>query len=206
MSGFLQRCGQAIFLCLPIAGCGVDIYGKADRYDQHNKPEFKVEIPANAPYISEQFVTGDGARDKQHHGIDIWGKRGSEILAAAPGRVTKSYYEPAFGNQIVIDHGLDENGARILTHYKHLYSRMANPGDKVNRGQQIGTMGATGAMGMMVHLHFEVQHDIPTKGIRASDPNLFWSDGVGKVTCYDRQGQYGDGPFKTTYPVRCKGM
>jgi len=205
MRGFIHKL-PLFCICLLVAGCGIEIYGKADRYDQHNNPDFVVVIPPNAPFISEQFVSGDDIGDKNHLGIDIWGKRGSEILAAAPGRVKRSFYDPAFGNQIVLDHGLDDKGTRILTHYKHLYERLAEAGDVIARGQQIGTMGATGALGMMVHLHFEVQFDEPHREIKALDPNLFWMDGAGKITCFDRTAQYRDRPFKTTYPVRCKGM
>jgi len=206
MPGILRPWCQALFVCLIAAGCGIEIYGKADWYDQHNNPDFTVEMPANAPYISEQFVSGDDIGDNNHLGIDIWGKRGAEVIAAASGRVERSFYEPAFGNQIVLDHGLDEKGARIRTHYKHLYERLAEPEEVIARGQQIGTMGATGALGMMVHLHFEVLIDERHREAKAMDPNLFWMNGVGKVTCFDRTKQYRDRPFKTTYPVRCKGM
>jgi len=206
MTGKFWRLHFALFIGLPVTGCGIEIYGSADRYDQHNNPDFTVEIPSNAPFISEQFVSGDDIGDKNHLGIDIWGKRGSDVIAAAPGRVERSYYEPAFGNQIILDHGLNENGARVKTHYKHLYERKAEEGDVVSRGQLIGSMGATGALGMMVHLHFEVQIKEPHRELKAEDPNLFWVNGVGKITCFDRNAQYADRPFKTTYPVRCRGM
>lgn len=206
MTGTIGLWWRALAVCIVATGCGIEIYGKADRYDQHNNPGFAVEIPPNAPFISEQFISGDDIGDKNHLGIDIWGKRESPILAAAPGRVERAFYDPAFGNQIIVDHGLDQTGARIRTQYKHLYQRMAKQGDVVARGQQIGSMGATGALGMMVHLHFEVQRDEPHRGVKAMDPNLFWVDGVGRITCFDRAAQYSDRPFKTTYPVRCKGM
>jgi hypothetical protein len=175
-----------LFIGLFTFGCGIEIYGKAERYDLHNRPEFEVTLPPNAPYISEQFTTSDEAREKNHPGIDIWSFRGAEILAAAPGRVSKSFYEPAFGNQIILDHGVDASGARILTDYKHLHERLVEPGQVVARGQKIGTMGATGLMGMMVHLHFEVWRDLPHRETEPLDPNLFWMDGPGKVTCFDR--------------------
>lgn len=59
---------------------------------------------------------------------------------------------------------------------------------------------------MMVHLHFEVQVKEPHRELKAEDPNLFWVNGVGEITCFDRTAQYADRPFKTTYPVRCRGM
>lgn len=86
MTGLFGRVFLALSISLMTVGCGIEIYGSADRYDQHKKPGFAVEIPPNAPYISEQFVSGDDVGDKNHLGIDIWGKRGSEVIAAAAGR------------------------------------------------------------------------------------------------------------------------
>jgi len=91
-----------------------------------------------------------------------------------------------------------------LTVYKHLHSRLAEPGDLVARGHQIGTMGATGAMGLRVHLHFEVLKQPRGQRAVANEPHLFWADGVGQVTCFDPAKVYSDRAFLTTYPVRCK--
>jgi len=206
-----MRLIRAVFLLaacgLIAAGCdGVAIYGKADNYDFSSKEKIPVVMPPNAPYISQQFNMGGEYRDKKHPGIDVWGKLGTPVIAAAPGRVTQSFYEPAYGNRIVIDHGGDAQGARVSTVYKHLKTRLAEAGDTVARGQQIGTMGATGALGMMVHLHFEVRRDLPQTGDVPEDPHLTWVDGPGRVTCFDRNKSYPDRPFRTTYPVPCRGM
>lgn len=194
-------------LVLLLAGCdGIEIYGKADYYDIHSRKKIPIVMPAGAPYISEQFHMGEEFGDKQHPGLDIWGKVGTPVLAAAPGRVTHSFYEPVYGHRIVIDHGTDAQGAQITTVYKHLKTRLAQPGDTVARGQQIATMGATGALGMMVHLHFEVRRKTPSKGDVPEDPNLTWMDGPGRITCFDRAKTYPDRPFRTTYPVPCRGL
>lgn len=200
----LGLCLAAMWFTVLAACDGIEKYGKADYYDQHAPAKIKVIMPPNAPFISEEFFRGEDPGDKQHHGIDIWAKRGTPILAAASGRIERSFYEPAFGQQIVIDHGLDENGARVRTQYKHLYERQVKPGQLVVRGQQIGTMGATGALGMMVHLHFEVQLEEPRKANLAYDPQLFWIMGPGRVTCFEPGKTYPDRPFRTTYPVPCR--
>ncbi len=187
-----------------VAGCfGVEKYGTADFYDHeiHSDREIKVIMPANAPYISEQFRSDE---DKVHQGIDIWGKRGTPILASAPGRVTKSYSEPIYGNRVVINHGRSPEGDDLHTVHKHLDKRMVNVGDVVQRGQQIGTMGDTGALGVLVHLHFETMRLSKTKGEIYYDPHLVWMDGIGRVTCFDKNKRYPDTPFRTTYPVVCK--
>lgn len=204
----LDRVTYAVLICLVVLGIsacdGIESYGKADYYDQHAPDAIPVVMPPGAPFISEQFFRGEDAGDKQHHGIDIWAKRGTPILAAAPGHVERSFYEPAYGNQVVIDHGTDGSGTRFRTHYKHLHERHAQPGQQVARGAQIGTMGATGALGMMIHLHFEVQEEAPREPNLAFDPQLYWVNGPGRVTCFEPGKRYPDRPFRITYPVPCR--
>ena len=180
MDGLFRKPVLALITLILLTACnGIEKFGSTDRYHPQQKPDFKVIIPSNAPYISAQFSRADDYSDVNHYGIDIWGRRKSDILAAAPGRVERAFYEPAFGQQLVIDHGLNEDGIRVTTHYKHLYERIAKKGDVVSRGQKIGLMGATGALGMLVHLHFEVLLEQPHAPDLAFDPHLFWIGGVG---------------------------
>ncbi len=188
-------------IMVAIAGCDRDaLYGKSDYYDQHI-PEIPVVMPPNAPFISEQYRNDEA---KQHLGIDIWAKLHTPILAAAPGVVRTSFYEPAYGNRVEISHGKDETGAERLTVYKHLKTRLVEPGTRVSRGQQIGTMGATGALGMAVHLHFETLTRSRKRGETYSDPQLHWVQGVGRVSCFDPDHTYVETEFRTTYPVQCR--
>jgi murein DD-endopeptidase MepM/ murein hydrolase activator NlpD len=190
-----------LLVLLGLLGCGgIEKYGKADYYD-HLIEEIDVVMPSGAPYISEQY-RNDSV--KRHLGIDVWAPLRTPILAAAPGVVKASFYEPGHGNQIVLIHGTDTDGAEILTVYKHLKDRQAEKGARVSRGQQIGTMGATGALAMLVHLHFETLKLHPSKGHVHSDPHLHWVEGIGRVTCFKPGKSYPDHPFKTTYPVPCK--
>jgi len=57
----------------------------------------------------------------------------------------------AYGNTLVIDHGRD-----ITTLYGHLQRMLVNAGDKVERGQHIGSVGNTGRS-TGPHLHYEVR-------------------------------------------------
>lgn len=198
--------------CLPVvaamlvalAGCGVEKFGSAAFYDNHNRPDFKVVLPPGAPYISQQFLGGSDSGAGGHNGIDIWGALRSPVIAAAPGRVVDSFYEPAYGNRVVLDHGLDGSGAHYWTVYKHLKQRLVEKGAVVARGDRIGAMGATGALGLMVHLHFEVlRGDAPLRA-QPLDPQLFWVGGAGQVSCFDPKVRPPAGRFVTTYPVVCK--
>ena len=193
-------------LTMLLVGCGVEVerYGSAARYKSFVTERIDVVMPPNAPHISQQFARQPEARKGlNHNGMDVWGRKGTPILAAAPGRVLRSYYEPAYGHQIEIDHGRDENGAQIITAYKHLDSRGVSAGQVVARGQQIGRMGESGAMSVLVHLHFEVQKRLPGNA-QPFDPHLFWVGGVGRVTCYEPGKAWPDTPFATTFPVQCR--
>ena len=55
-----------------------------------------------------------------------------------------------YGNKILIDHGY---GYRTL--YGHCYKLYVKAGDKVKRGDVIGTVGSTG-LSHAPHLHYEV--------------------------------------------------
>lgn len=183
----------------------VDPYGyvTAD-VEKVRKDRRPVQMPHNAPSISQGYrpkrLTGSSSG---HEGIDIIGKSGTPVLAAASGVVSGSYYEFFFGNQVEISHGVDENGLPVMTRYLHLKERQVEKGDIVLRGQQIGSLGRTGLLaGGILHLHFEVR--VGSGNNNSLNPHRFWADGAGVVTCYDSNRQRHDLPFNTTYPVPCK--
>jgi murein DD-endopeptidase MepM/ murein hydrolase activator NlpD len=99
--------------------------------------------------------TGFGARRiingkprMPHSGIDYAAPTGTPVVAVNSGRVAlvADFFFP--GRLIAIDHGLG-----LYTLYFHLDSVAVGQGDVVERGQTIGTVGATGrATGP--HLHF----------------------------------------------------
>ena len=194
-----------IFAFLFTAGCGgFEIYGTADNYARFIDYEIDVVMPPNAPFISEQYRKGSETGTDAHLGMDVWAKIRTPILAAADGVVISSYYEPAYGHRVEIDHGLDARGLYHETVYMHLKERMVNEGERVVRGQQIGQMGATGAMGMFVHLHFEVHEGRDRRSAKAKDPQLYWVKGVGRVTCFEPDLEIPQDRFRTTYPVVCR--
>lgn len=197
---FCRQWALALLL-LTMACGGIERYGEAYIYHDYAADEIQVVMPANAPFISAQFRVDDQI---QHTGIDIWAKIGTAILAAAPGVITDSYFDPMLGNRISIDHGGDAKGRRIITIYKHMDQRLAKVGDQVARGQQIGTMGSTGLLGAMVHLHFETLRRSRKGGFEYEDPQLHWLNGVGQITCFDSSANYPGTGFATTYPVVCK--
>lgn len=86
-----------------------------------------------------------------HGGTDYRAPAGTPVVAANAGRValTAEYFFP--GRLVALDHGLG-----VYTLYFHLETVDVTVGDFVERGQTLGTVGATGrATGP--HLHFGAQ-------------------------------------------------
>jgi len=102
--------------------------------------------------------TGFGARRiingkprSPHSGIDYSAPLGTPVVATNTGRVAlvAEFFFP--GRLVVLDHGLG-----LYTLYFHLDAASVAEGERVERGQTLGTVGATGrATGP--HLHFGAQ-------------------------------------------------
>jgi murein DD-endopeptidase MepM/ murein hydrolase activator NlpD len=88
---------------------------------------------------------------KGHNGIDIGAPTGTPVYATASGTVVSvGFNNNSYGKWVVIKHN---DGYFSL--YGHLSQQRVSNGQAVNRGQQIGDIGATGfATGP--HLHFTI--------------------------------------------------
>lgn len=107
-------------------------------------------------YISSPYGWRWG---KMHEGIDITGTgEGSPIYAANNGVVLIASYTNINGNYIYIDHN---NGYYSV--YAHLQKLYVQPGQIVEGGQIIGTMGNTG-FSTGPHLHFSISKGYPFSG------------------------------------------
>ncbi|MBT8458480.1 MAG: M23 family metallopeptidase, partial [Boseongicola sp.] len=124
-------------IVLGLAGCGVERVGQAAQYRSEAPEPIEVSMPPDATYISQQFLVSRTTTDR-HEGIDLWGVRGTPVLAAAPGIVQASWWEPIYGNRVRIDHGIDAQGRRVFTRYFHLESRSVEVGRRLARGEVLG--------------------------------------------------------------------
>lgn len=88
-----------------------------------------------------------------HAGIDIPGKQGMPITAAAAGTVLETGFDAVRGNYLLLDHG---DG--LTTLYGQCREVLAQKGDAVETGDEIALLGSTG-MSTGPHLHFEVRQD-----------------------------------------------
>ncbi|MBQ8222379.1 MAG: M23 family metallopeptidase [Bacteroidales bacterium] len=126
---------------------GTDIYRISSHYGHRTDPFYKVT--------------------KFHSGIDFSGPVGLGIYATGDGVVAKvEKNKSGYGNNIIVDHGYG-----YKTRYAHLSSIKVKKGEKVKRGQEIGTLGNTGKS-TAPHLHYEV-----IKNNKAVNPiNFFYND------------------------------
>ena len=107
---------------------------------------------------------------KNHDGIDIGGKTGDPVYAAADGIVIYSAFNTGgYGNMIMIDHGLNSEGVKIVTLYAHGNKLLKSVGETVKQGDIIMEMGSTGNS-TGPHVHFEVREN----GTHV-DPKLYLS-------------------------------
>ena len=96
---------------------------------------------------------------KNHDGIDIGGSIGDPVYAAADGIVIYSAFNTGgYGNMIMIDHGLNSEGVKIVTLYAHGDKLLKNVGETVKQGDIIMEMGSTGNS-TGPHVHFEVREN-----------------------------------------------
>ena len=93
-------------------------------------------------------------RWRLHDGLDIAAPCGRPVRATAGGRVVARYYNSAYGNRVVIGHGL-RRGVGMATTYNHLRRFSTFTGQRVRRGDVIGFVGSTG-YSTGCHLHFMV--------------------------------------------------
>lgn len=118
-------------------------------------------------YAKDNLIYSDTLKEwVTHLGIDIKAEKKSVVNASEVGTIKSIKNDPRYGLTIVIDH---DNGFQTV--YANLLSaEFVKAGDKVEKGQAIGTVGNT-AMFESVdepHLHFELLKD----SIQV-DPNIY---------------------------------
>jgi len=100
-----------------------------------------------------QVVGGYVAGDPMKQGIDIAGKAGAPVKAAADGTVVYSGNGLiGYGELIIVKHS-----PAFLSAYGHNQKRLVQEGDKVKAGQTIAEMGSSGAS--KDELHFEIRRN-----------------------------------------------
>ncbi|MBI2344699.1 M23 family metallopeptidase [Candidatus Dependentiae bacterium] len=93
---------------------------------------------------------------KMHHGIDLASLKGTVVKAAADGKVDIASTDVVgYGSLIELKHAKG-----FTTRYGHLEEILVQPGDFVQKGDVVGTVGAKGNVRGKKdpsHLHFEIR-------------------------------------------------
>lgn len=97
--------------------------------------------------VTEPYAAG------KNNGVNIAGKAGDPVLAAADGKVTfAGTGVRGYGNFVIVRHTPD-----ILSVYAHNRVNLVKEGATVTKGQKIAEMGSSDADS--VKLHFEIRND-----------------------------------------------
>ena len=120
----------------------------------------KFSWPVRGKILSQYGAKSNGLFND---GINISAARGTAVKAAENGVVAYAGNEvKGMGNLIIIQHA-----SGWMTVYAHLDSLAVRRGVRVNVGQKIGTVGATGKVDTP-QLHFEIR-----KGTKAYNPSSY---------------------------------
>jgi murein DD-endopeptidase MepM/ murein hydrolase activator NlpD len=106
--------------------------------------------------LVDTYTQSRGGGARVHNAIDIMAATGTPVVAAAPGTVEKLFFSQGGGG--ISAYVRSEDGQWIY-YYAHLdaYAPGLKEGQKVRRGDPIGTVGFTGnANPAGPHLHFAV--------------------------------------------------
>jgi len=100
-----------------------------------------------------RIISRFGGGNPANKGLDIAGKKGEPVKAAASGEVVYAGNGLlGYGNLVILNHN-----QRYLSAYAHNSRIFVREGDKVKAGEKIAEIGSTGATRTM--LHFEIRRD-----------------------------------------------
>ncbi len=139
--------------------------------EKDSKKELSFEKPVEGEtvreYAKDNLIYSETLKEwVTHMGIDIKADKTTVVKAAEKGTIKSIKNDPRYGLTIVIEHddGFQTVYANLLT------SEFVVEGEKVEKGQSIGTVGNTAVFEIAdePHLHFEILKDsIPL------DPNIY---------------------------------
>jgi septal ring factor EnvC (AmiA/AmiB activator) len=111
----------------------------------------KLHLPVRGD-ISGHFGAARGGGGPTWKGVFIRADSGSEVHAIAPGRVVFAEWLRGFGNLLIIDHGEE-----YLSIYGNNEALLKQPGDSVQSGEQVATVGNSGGI-EQTGLYFEMRY------------------------------------------------
>jgi len=171
----LRRAGFLLVVCAAVSGLRAQSYTTAILADGFDYP---VGKPNAYGYYVYRGFTQNG-----HLGEDWNGNgggntdEGDPVYNIAHGVVVFSQdYKRGWGNVVIVRHayrGKDGQIAFVDSLYGHLKVRMVREGERVTRGQQLGTIGRGPYNMYAAHLHFEIRKDLRVGMHRTKYPRTY---------------------------------
>jgi len=135
------------------------------------KPSINPLSPADPYWLTSTYgYRNDPFSGKRtaHHGIDLAGPHGLPIHCTGEGTVIFAQMNRhGYGKEVVVDHGYG-----YTSRYAHLGDIYVKKGQKIKRGEVLGTLGNTGKS-TGPHLHYEIR-----KNDRAVNPFYFFYENL----------------------------
>jgi murein DD-endopeptidase MepM/ murein hydrolase activator NlpD len=106
-------------------------------------------------------------RWRAHLGVDYAAPSGTPVRSVGDGVVESAGWQNGYGNVVVLNHGNDKQ-----TLYAHLSRMDVRKGQRIEQGQRLGAVGATGwATGPHLHFEFRVRglHQDPLQIAKAGE-------------------------------------
>lgn len=109
-------------------------------------------LPVEGYEITGTFGDAGSMWSSTHTGLDFAADEGAPIHAVTEGTVTSVEYDGSYGNKTVVEL---EDGTEVW--YCHQSDTAVEPGQHVEAGDPIGSVGSTGnTTGPHLHLEFQV--------------------------------------------------
>ena len=135
---------------------------KIEDKKEENKKELSFERPVEGEiikaYAKDNLVYSETLQEwTTHLGIDIKADKTTVVKAAEAGTIKTIKNDPRYGLTIIIEH--DDGYQTVYANL--LSSEFVIEGEKVDKGQSIGTVGNTATFEIAdePHLHFEILKD-----------------------------------------------
>lgn len=118
-----------------------------------NGPSLVFPVKTERQVISSFWGADRDGGARKHEGVDIFAPRGTPLIAAAEGRITR-VDETEIGGKTV---WLRPKGKDYVLYYAHLQEQLVKAGQQVKQSEVIGTTGNSGnARTTGPHLHFGI--------------------------------------------------
>jgi len=138
---------------IPLSDEAIDLLKRKVQTPEIFLREEKPSLLPIKGFISQRYLEDPLFSDRSHRGVDIAGRMGAPVVAAASGRVIFEGWTITYGKCLMIAHA-----GGYLTFYGHNRMNLKKTGDEVKRGEPVALLGTTG-VSTAPHVHFEVWKD-----------------------------------------------